>query len=97
MSIRIKRKNEENKHCRVWTGVGVRMPEQNAGSIAVELALKSSSFERQMKHAAAAVKGIDEEFKVSKAEADAENRGEHKRGKHNCKHCKNIPSSVMRH
>ena len=50
------------------------MPEQNAGSIAVELALKSSSFERQMKQAAAAVKGIDEEFKVSKAEADAAGR-----------------------
>lgn len=47
------------------------MAEQNAGSIAVELALRSSTFETQMKRAAASVRGIDDEFKVSKAEAEA--------------------------
>lgn len=47
------------------------MSEQLVGSMAVELALRSSSFETKMKHAAAEIKGIDDEFKVSRAEAAA--------------------------
>lgn len=50
------------------------MTEQNAGSIAVELALKASTFETQMKRAAASVRGIEDEFRVSKAEAEAAGR-----------------------